>query len=115
MKVRFSTEARRYLQREAAYLRERSPSGARRFQGLVARARRQLESFPESGFTDSIVSLAGARRLAIEEYLFDYDVTGGVATIMVIRHSRSTPTIPLDDEADPEDRTALSPRGEPEK
>lgn len=111
MKLRFSTEARRYLQREAAYLRERSPAGAARFQALVARARRQIESFPDSGFTDSIVSLAGARRIAIEEYLFDYDVAGEVATIMVIRHSRNTPTVPLEDEADP----AASSRGESEK
>lgn len=106
MKVRFSTEARRYLSREAAYLKERSPAGAARLQRLVARARRQIEAFPESGFTDSIVSLAGTRRMAIEEYLFDYDVVEGVATIMVIRHSRNTPTIPFEDNADFESRAS---------
>jgi plasmid stabilization system protein ParE len=102
MKVRFSTEARRYLSREAAYLKERSPGGAARFQGIVARARRQIETFPDSGFTDSIVSLAGARRLAVEEYLFDYDLAGGAATIMVVRHSRNTPVVPLENDIEPE-------------
>ncbi|HEV2514926.1 MAG TPA: type II toxin-antitoxin system RelE/ParE family toxin [Devosia sp.] len=102
-KVRFSTEARGYLAREAAYLKERSTTGASRFQRIVARARRQIETFPDSGYTDSVVSLTGARRMAIDEYLFDYDVTGDVATIMVIRHSRNTPTITLEDDADFED------------
>jgi plasmid stabilization system protein ParE len=111
MKVRFSSEARRYLSREAAYLRERSPAGATRFQGLVARARRQIESFPDSGFADSIVYLMGARRIAIEEYLFDYDVADGIATIMVIRHSRNTPTVPLEDDADPDDPAIVSSSG----
>lgn len=85
---------------EAAYLRDRSQSGALRFRRIVERARRQIETFPESGLTDSIVSLAGARRIAIEEYLFDYDVANGVATIMVIRHSRNTPIVPMDDDPD---------------
>lgn len=80
MKVRFSTEARSYLAREAVYLKERSTTGAARFQRIVARARRQIETFPDSGYTDSVVSLAGARRMAIDEYLFDYDVIGDVAT-----------------------------------
>ena len=100
MKVRFSSEARRFLAHEAAYLRQRSGSGAARFQRIVERARRQIETFPESGLTDSIVSLAGARRIAIEEYLFDYDLVDAVATIMVVRHSRNTPTLTIDDDAD---------------
>lgn len=111
MKVRFSTEARRYLSREAEYLRERSPAGAARFQGIVARARRQIESFPESGFADSIVSLMEARRIAVEEYLFDYDLADGIATIMVIRHSRNTPTAPLEDDADQSDPAIASSSG----
>lgn len=103
MKVRFSSAARRYVAQEAAYLRQRSPSGALRFQQIVARARRQIQDFPDSRYTDSIVALAGARRIAIEEYLFDYDIAEGVATIMVVRHSRNTPTIALDDDADYEE------------
>jgi len=98
MKVRFSSEARRYVVREAAYLRERSPSGAARFQAIVDRARRQIGTFPDSGITDSIVALAGARRIAIEEYLFDYDVSDSGAMIQVIRHSRNTPVTILDDD-----------------
>ena len=115
MKVRFSTEARQYLSREAAYLKERSMVGAVRFQGIVARARRQIESFPDAGYTDSIVSLMGARRIAVEEYLFDNDVEDGVATIMVIRHSRNIPTVPLEDDADPEHPAAPSSSGSPGK
>lgn len=103
MKVRFSSEARRYIAREGAYLRERSSVGAARFHALVARARRQVETFPESGYTESIVAMAGARRIAIEEYLFDYDLNDDVAIILVIRHSRNTPTIPIEDDADYED------------
>lgn len=108
MKVRFSSAARRYVAQEAAYLRQRSPTGAVRFQQIVARARRQVEGFPDSGYTDSIISLAGARRIAVEEYPFDYDVADSVATIMVIRHSRNTPTIALNDDDDYEE-----PPGEP--
>jgi hypothetical protein len=66
MKVRFSTEARRYLAREAAYLKERSPAGAPRFQGIVARARR------------------------------------------VIRHSRNTAILALEDDAEYEDPPATA-------
>lgn len=108
MRVRFSTEARSYLAREAGYLRERSATGAARFQRIVARARRQIETFPDSGYADSIVSLAGARRMAIAEYPFDYDVVGDVATIMVIRHARNTPTITLEDDVDFEDPSTPS-------
>lgn len=103
MRVRFSSEARPYIAREAAYLRERSTTGALRFHGIVDRARRQIETLPDSGHTDSVVALAGARRVAIEEYLFDHDVTEGVATILVVRHSRNTPTIVIEDDADYED------------
>jgi plasmid stabilization system protein ParE len=100
MKVRFSSEARRYLMQEAAYLRERSVSGAARFQRIVDRARRQIGTFPEPGLTDSVVSIAGARRITVEEYLFDYDLADGIATIMVVRHARNTPTIIIEDDAD---------------
>jgi plasmid stabilization system protein ParE len=106
MKVRFSSEARRYLAREAAYLRERSPSGAARFQRIVERARRQIASFPESGLTESIVAIAGARRIVVEEYLFDYDLADGVATIMIVRHSRNTPTVAIEPDADYEEPEA---------
>lgn len=100
MRVRFSSEARRYVMREAACLRQRSSSGALRFQRIVERARRQIGSLPESGVTDSIVALAGARRIVIEEYLFDYDARDGVAVIQMVRHSRNTPIIPIDDDSD---------------
>jgi len=103
MKVRISSEARRYIAREAEYLRERSPAGAARFQRIVARACRQIGTFPESGLTDSIVSIAGARRITIEEYLFDYDLADGVATVMVIRHARNTPTVLIEDDTDYEE------------
>ncbi len=103
MKVRFSSGARRYIAKEAAYLKERSATGAARFHGIVDRARRQIQTFPESGYTESIVTLAGSRRMAVEEYLFDYDVMEGMALILVIRHSRNTPTIEIDDDADYDD------------
>ena len=104
MKVRFSSGARNYLAREAAYLKERSTTGAERFRRIVARARHQIETFPDSGYTDSIVALAGARRIAVEEYVFDYDISDDVATILVVRHSRNTPTVATMDDADFEDR-----------
>ena len=88
MKVRFSSEARQYLSREAAYLKERSIVGAVRFQSIVARARRQIESFPDAGYTDSI---------------------------MVVRHSRNTPTVPLEDDVDPEHPATPSSSGRPGK
>jgi hypothetical protein len=58
MKVRFTSEARHYLAREATYLKERSTTGAERLRRIVARARHQIETFPDSGFTDSIVEQA---------------------------------------------------------
>lgn len=100
MKVRFTSEARSYLARETVYLRARSTTGAERLRRIVARARHQIETFPESGFTDSIVELAGARRIVIEEYIFDYDIGRDVATILVVRHSRNTPSVSLTDDAD---------------
>lgn len=104
MKVRFSSEARRYILREAAYLKARSTSGALRFQAIIERARRQLETMPDSGFTQSVVALAGARRIAIEEYLFDYDTADESVMVLVIRHARNTPTLPFDDDEDFEGR-----------
>ena len=100
MKVRLSSDARRYIARETRYLKERSLSGAEQFKRVVQPAQQLVASFPESGFTESAIALTGARRVLVGAYLFDYDLIGETVWIQNIKSSVNTPIIRVEDDAD---------------
>lgn len=103
MKVRLSSEARTYIAQEARYLRDRSASGARKFKEIVDRALLLIGQHPAAGFQESGVPIKGSHRVVIGDYLFDYDIIRDVAWIQNVRHSRNTPTIPIEPDADYEE------------
>lgn len=103
MKVRLSSEASAYIAKEARYLQDRSASGALRFKDIVKRALQLIGEHPAAGFQQSGVPIKGSHRVVIGEYLFDYDVIRDVAWIQNVRHSRNTPTIPIEPDADYEE------------
>jgi hypothetical protein len=78
-KVRLSGIARAFLQREAKYLRERSPSAAETFLSRLREARRNL----------------------VGDYILDYDLDKVGVAIASIRHARqSDPDIGHDADLD---------------
>jgi plasmid stabilization system protein ParE len=103
MKVRLSSEARAYVAQEARYLRDRSASAALKFKEIVDRAILLIGQHPAAGFQQSGVPIKGSHRVVIGGYLFDYDIINDVAWIQNVRHSRNSPTIPIEPDADYEE------------
>ena len=87
-KVRLSGNARAFLQREAKYLRERSPSAAETFLARLREAQRNLAQFPEIGRRKEALPMQGAMRLVVGEYILDYDLAADGVAITSIRHTR---------------------------
>ncbi|UJW84472.1 type II toxin-antitoxin system RelE/ParE family toxin [Devosia sp. SL43] len=100
MKVTLSGNARAYIKQETQYLRDRSASGAAAFREIVLDARAILARHPDSGLTQSAITLVGARRLVLRGYHFDYDVTDDAVVILAVRSSVNTPSPDLDDTDD---------------
>lgn len=99
--VRLSGNARAFLQREAKYLRERSPSAAETFLNRLREARRNLSQFPEIGRRKSAVPIDGMLRLVVGDYILDYELTAGSVSIVSIRHGRQLdPDLELYEDAD---------------
>lgn len=100
-KVRLSGNARAFLQREAKYLRERSPSAAEAFLEKLREARRNLAQFPEMGRRKDALPVRGAMRLIVGDYVLEYDLAADDVAITSIRHARQLdPDIELDPESD---------------
>lgn len=87
--VRLSQRAAEYLRREAAYLRLRNPSAARRFADVVKHARRVLANFPEAGNKAHGFAPEGARVLVAGDYLQVYFHDGVTIEIAAILHGRT--------------------------
>lgn len=110
-KVRLSDNARIFLQREAKYLRDRSPSAAEAFLNRFRQARRNLSQFPELGRRNEALPVEGSMRLVVGDYILDYDLADGIVAIAAIRHGRQLdPYLSKDDdfdfEADPSASTS---------
>jgi plasmid stabilization system protein ParE len=100
-KVRLSDDARSFLQREARYLRERSPSAAEAFLNRFREARRNLSQFPELGRRIEALPVEGSMRLVVGDYVLDYDLDDDVVAITTIRHGRQLdPDLAKDDDFD---------------
>jgi plasmid stabilization system protein ParE len=96
-KVRLSDDARSFLQREARYLRERSPSAAEAFLNRFREAKRNLSQFPELGRRIEALPVEGSMRLVVG----DYDLDDDVVAITTIRHGRQLdPDLAKDDDFD---------------
>jgi len=87
-KVRLSGNARVFLQREAKYLRERSPTAAEAFLARLREVRRNLALFPEIGRRKEALPIEGAMRLVVGDYILDYDLAADSVSITSIRHAR---------------------------
>jgi plasmid stabilization system protein ParE len=87
-KVKLSKNARTFLQREAKYLRERSPAAADAFLNRFREASRNLSKFPELGRRKDALPIEGSMRLVVGDYILDYDLMGVTVSITAIRHGR---------------------------
>ena len=108
-KVRLSGNARAFLQREAKYLRERSPTAAEAFLERLREARRNLAQFPEFGRRKAALPVEGAMRLIVGDYILDYDLVADGVEIASIRHTRQLdPDLEYEADLDLEIRPDLS-------
>jgi plasmid stabilization system protein ParE len=87
--IRLSQRAAEYLRREAAYLRLRNPSAARRFADVIKHARRVLADFPEAGSKAHGFAPKGARVFVAGDYLLVYFHDGLSIEIAAILHGRA--------------------------
>lgn len=107
MKVRLSGDARAYLRREAAYLRNYSQKAAKAFVDRMIEARNNLARFPEMGKTFDRLPIPGSHRLVVGDYLLDYDLTDEEVVILSIRHGQQQPLAPeIEDDFDYEEDAA---------
>jgi len=85
IRVFTSRQADREIEQIADYLSEHSPPAADRFRDALQRARRQLETFPNSGVAGN---RPGTRRLIVGSYILSYRRRGDDLEIFAVRHSR---------------------------
>jgi len=89
MRVRYTPEAFADRERIFAYLRDRSPSGARNVMASIREAARQLRDQPYSGYkTNDTVRV---KFLVRYPYKIFYRVRGDVVEIVHIRHTSRRP------------------------
>jgi plasmid stabilization system protein ParE len=99
MKVALAPRALRDLEDIAAYLRQRSPSGARNVLLAIKASIDALSAFPEIG---RVVDDEQHRRLPVMRYPYSifYRIAGAELLILHIRHTSRRPIDPASDIAD---------------
>jgi plasmid stabilization system protein ParE len=90
-RIRLSDAAKAYVNAEVVYLKARSPAAAARFRAALHSLQRNLAEFPTLGHPDEVLAAQDVFRFVIDEYLVDYEVSGGVVNIIAIRHGRQRP------------------------
>ncbi len=101
MKVTFSPNARAYVAREGAYLRERNRAAADRFRHDLNQFVKALAQFPLMGQEATDLPFRNARRFVLGDYLIHYEMDTSRMVILTIRHGREKPPeLPLDDDTD---------------
>lgn len=95
-RVRLSSTARAFINRETRYLRERNMAAAENFLEHLREARCNLGRFPEVG-RPSPLPLPGLRRLVVGDYVLEYDLTPDAVEIIMIRHGRQQEPIIAED------------------
>jgi len=94
VRVRFSTEARAELNEHVAYIRRRSPQGARRVRASVYAAARRAALFPEAARLagepdDEPGAVPGTREIILPDYpyIMPYRIEGGALVILHVFHT----------------------------
>jgi len=64
-KVKLSTNARAFIQREARYPRDRNQAAAETFLNRLREARRSLAQFPKMGRVKEALPVTGSMRLVV--------------------------------------------------
>lgn len=94
MRVRFSVEARDDLNAHLAYIRKRSPRGARRVRAAMYAAAKRAALFPEAARRadeplDEPGAVAGVREIILPDYpyIMPYRVEGNTLVILRVFHT----------------------------
>lgn len=105
MKVIFSPDARAYVAREAAYLKESNRAAGEQFPHDMKQFVTALGQFPSMGQETTDLPLRDLRRFVLGDYLIHYEVGAEAVVILSIRHGRERPPeLPVDDDEDFEER-----------
>jgi len=94
VRVRFSTEACAELNKHVAYIRQRSPQGARRVRASVYAAAKRAALFPEAARLadeprDEPGAVPGTREIILPDYpyIMPYRIEGGTLIILHVFHT----------------------------
>lgn len=94
MRVRFSIEARAELNEHLAYIKQRSPQGARRVRASIYAAAKRAALFPEAARrpaepADEPGTVPGTREIVLPDYpyVMPYRVEGDTLIILHVFHT----------------------------
>ena len=94
MRVRFSLEARADLNNHLAYIKQRSPQGARRVRASIYAAARRAALFPEAARRpgepgDEPGAVPGTREIVLPDYryIMPYRIEGDTLVILRVFHA----------------------------
>lgn len=94
MKVKFTPSARAQLLGGLEYIRQDSPTAARRFREKAEVALRRLEEFPESGRSIPEFPDLPHREIIVRPYRFFYRVSGKTVWVVAVWHGARLPEGP---------------------
>jgi plasmid stabilization system protein ParE len=100
MKVVVADQVRDFLRSEKAYLQRHSNAAYRRLSRRMRESKRLLSEFPQAG-SEKILPVIGIRRLVVDDYVLDYEITNHEVHILNMRHGRQQdPDMELTDNFD---------------
>ena len=94
MKLKFTPSARAQFLEGLEYIRQDSPTAARRFREKAETALRRLEKFPESGRSIPELPDLPHREVIVRPYRFFYRVVGKTIWVVAVWHGAQLPAGP---------------------
>ena len=94
MRVKFTPSARTQFLEGLEYIRQDSPTAARRFREKVETVLRRLEEFPESGRSIPEFPDLPHREVIVRPYRFFYRVVGKTVWVVAVWHGAQLPASP---------------------
>ena len=94
MKLKFTPSARTQFLEGLEYIRQDSPTAARRFREKAETALRRLEKFPESGRSIPELPDLPHREVIVRPYRFFYRVVGKTIWVVAVWHGAQLPAGP---------------------